>query len=151
MHSHVIVGVVVSLVLLCCATSGCGHCRGGGDGGGDGRASMTFVYLKTGPNSASHTPEQKSEIFKGHMANMTRLRDERTLIIGGPFVQPRDKAWRGIFIFDVADVGEAEKIGAAQTLFTHIAHGLGHAETNADLPPNLRLAYDGQRVTARLA
>jgi phosphoribosyl 1,2-cyclic phosphate phosphodiesterase len=46
---------------------------------------------------------------------------------------------------------EAEKIGAKLTLFTHIAHGLAHAETNAGLPEQIRLAYDGQRVTARLA
>jgi phosphoribosyl 1,2-cyclic phosphate phosphodiesterase len=43
---------------------------------------------------------------------------------------------------------EAKKIRARQTLFTHIAHGLGDAETNAELPDNVRLAYDGQRVTA---
>jgi phosphoribosyl 1,2-cyclic phosphate phosphodiesterase len=47
-------------------------------------------------------------------------------------------------------VVEAKKIGAKQTLFTHIAHGLAHAETNAELPDNIRLAYDGQRVTGRL-
>jgi phosphoribosyl 1,2-cyclic phosphate phosphodiesterase len=45
---------------------------------------------------------------------------------------------------------EAQKIGAKRTLFTHIAHGLPHAATNAELPKNIRLAYDGQRVTARL-
>ena len=45
---------------------------------------------------------------------------------------------------------EAKKIGAKQTLFTHIAHGLGDAETNAELPDGIRLAYDGQRVTGRL-
>ena len=33
-----------------------------------------------------------------------------------------------------------------QALFTHIAHELGHEETNALLPPHVRLAYDGQRV-----
>lgn len=47
-------------------------------------------------------------------------------------------------------VEEARKIGARQTLFTHIAHGLPHAETNAELPESVRLAYDGQRVTAKL-
>jgi phosphoribosyl 1,2-cyclic phosphate phosphodiesterase len=45
---------------------------------------------------------------------------------------------------------EAKKIRAKRTLFTHIAHGLGDAETNAELPESVRLAYDGQRVTARL-
>jgi len=47
-------------------------------------------------------------------------------------------------------VEAARRIGARQTLFTHIAHALGHEATNATLPPNMRLAYDGQRVTARL-
>jgi phosphoribosyl 1,2-cyclic phosphate phosphodiesterase len=45
-------------------------------------------------------------------------------------------------------VDEAKKIGAKQTLFTHVAHGLAHAETNAELPDDIRLAFDGQRVTA---
>lgn len=46
-------------------------------------------------------------------------------------------------------VAEAHKIGAKQTYFTHIAHALGHAATNRGLPDNIRLGYDGQRVTAR--
>jgi phosphoribosyl 1,2-cyclic phosphate phosphodiesterase len=44
----------------------------------------------------------------------------------------------------------AERIGARQTLFTHIAHAMPHAATNATLPAHLQLAYDGQRVTARM-
>ena len=47
-------------------------------------------------------------------------------------------------------VEAARRIGARQTLFTHIAHALGHEATNATLPPNMRLGYDGQRVTARI-
>ncbi len=31
----------------------------------------------------------------------------------------------------------------AMTYFTHIAHDLGHAETEAQLPDNVRLAFDG--------
>ena len=42
----------------------------------------------------------------------------------------------------------AARIGASRTLFTHIAHGLGHAETNAALPPGVELAHDGLRVRA---
>lgn len=37
----------------------------------------------------------------------------------------------------------ARRIGAKQTWLTHIAHELGHEETNAKLPDNIRLAYDG--------
>jgi phosphoribosyl 1,2-cyclic phosphate phosphodiesterase len=44
----------------------------------------------------------------------------------------------------------AQRIGARQTLFTHIAHGLGHAVTNAKLPAGMALAYDGQRIAAGL-
>jgi phosphoribosyl 1,2-cyclic phosphate phosphodiesterase len=34
----------------------------------------------------------------------------------------------------------------AHAWFTHICHDLGHAETNAKLPPNVRLAYDGLQL-----
>lgn len=40
-------------------------------------------------------------------------------------------------------VEAARKIGAKQTYFTHIAHELGHQSTNAELPENMALAYDG--------
>jgi phosphoribosyl 1,2-cyclic phosphate phosphodiesterase len=50
--------------------------------------------------------------------------------------------------FTVAQAIEvAKKIGAKQTLLTHICHDLGHAETSARLPEGVALAYDGQRVT----
>jgi phosphoribosyl 1,2-cyclic phosphate phosphodiesterase len=40
-------------------------------------------------------------------------------------------------------VEAAGRIGASRTYFTHIAHELGHAETNAELPAGMELAYDG--------
>ncbi len=40
----------------------------------------------------------------------------------------------------------AARIGAAQTLFTHISHDLAHEQTNQTLPPEVRLAYDGLRI-----
>jgi phosphoribosyl 1,2-cyclic phosphate phosphodiesterase len=40
-------------------------------------------------------------------------------------------------------VGWARRIGAKQTLFTHIAHELSHAATNRELPEGMALAYDG--------
>ena len=43
-------------------------------------------------------------------------------------------------------VAVAERLRARRTLFTHVAHDLEHAETNARLPPGMELAYDGQRV-----
>ncbi|MGP8252147.1 MAG: MBL fold metallo-hydrolase [Terracidiphilus sp.] len=51
-------------------------------------------------------------------------------------------------------VGQAlewsRKIGARQTWFTHIAHDLGHDETNRTLPENARLAWDGLSVPVTL-
>lgn len=37
----------------------------------------------------------------------------------------------------------ASQVGARQTYFIHIAHDLGHEETNAALPEGLALAHDG--------
>jgi phosphoribosyl 1,2-cyclic phosphate phosphodiesterase len=45
-----------------------------------------------------------------------------------------------------AAVAAAERIGARQTYFTHMAHELGHAETSRVLPAAMALAYDGLRV-----
>ncbi|MBI3971063.1 MAG: MBL fold metallo-hydrolase [Chloroflexi bacterium] len=40
----------------------------------------------------------------------------------------------------------ARQLHPRRTLFTHISHSLEHAETNAQLPPSMALAYDGQVV-----
>jgi phosphoribosyl 1,2-cyclic phosphate phosphodiesterase len=40
----------------------------------------------------------------------------------------------------------AGRISAKQTFFTHIAHAMGHTETNRLLPETMRLAFDGQSV-----
>ena len=39
-----------------------------------------------------------------------------------------------------------ERLKPRRAFFTHIAHELGHEATNAALPPNVRLAYDGLKV-----
>jgi phosphoribosyl 1,2-cyclic phosphate phosphodiesterase len=44
-------------------------------------------------------------------------------------------------------VEEAQRIGAKQTWFTHIAHALSHAQTNSELPPNIQLAHDTLTVS----
>lgn len=44
----------------------------------------------------------------------------------------------------------AKRIGARQTWFTHIAHELGHAETNRALPAGMALAYDGLTFSTTL-
>ena len=39
-----------------------------------------------------------------------------------------------------------ERVRPGATWFTHLCHELGHAETEAALPPGVRIAYDGLRL-----
>lgn len=44
-------------------------------------------------------------------------------------------------------VAAAKVIGAPRTFLTHLTHLTGHAETEANLPDGVRLAFDGLRFT----
>jgi phosphoribosyl 1,2-cyclic phosphate phosphodiesterase len=43
-------------------------------------------------------------------------------------------------------VAWARELAACRTFFTHMSHDLGHAQTEAQLPENVRLAYDGLEI-----
>lgn len=43
-------------------------------------------------------------------------------------------------------IAVVEQLQPKRAFFTHIAHNLEHEETNRNLPPNIRLAYDGQKI-----
>lgn len=43
-------------------------------------------------------------------------------------------------------IEHARRIGAGRTFFTHIAHELGHDETNQALPSGMALAHDGLMI-----
>jgi uncharacterized protein YciI len=97
-----------------------GGCAGGGGRAGQpgaGEARFVYVTLKSGPTSGQGAAADRQAMFRGHMANMQRLADEGKLIIGGPFAKPRDKAWRGVFVFDVASVDEAAALSASDPGF----------------------------------
>ncbi len=54
--------------------------------------------------------------------------------------------------FTIAEaLAAAARIRPRETLFTHIAHALGHQATNRLLPDGTRLAHDGERVTSYFA
>jgi phosphoribosyl 1,2-cyclic phosphate phosphodiesterase len=40
----------------------------------------------------------------------------------------------------------ARQLKPKRTIFTHMSHDLGHAQTNAMLPAGMELGYDGQRI-----
>lgn len=43
-------------------------------------------------------------------------------------------------------VAIARQLQPRRTIFTHMSHDLGHAETNAKLPAGMELGYDGLRI-----
>lgn len=66
------------------------------------------------------------------------LRGVRTLVLDAL----RHRRHPTHFSLDEA-VSVADRIGADQTWFIHMAHDLPHAQTDADLPEGVKLAYDG--------
>lgn len=78
--------------------------------GGDeyGMKPYVLVLLKTGSNKTTDKVILDS-LFKGHMANINRLANAGLLTVAGP-LQKNEKTYRGIFIFNVKTVEEANKL-----------------------------------------
>lgn len=79
---------------------------GGSDGG---MRNYVFVLLKTGPYSAKATEDEKKKLQAGHMASIGRWAKEGKLAVAGPFGK-NDRTYRGLYIFAVPTVEEAQKI-----------------------------------------
>ncbi|HYI11518.1 MAG TPA: YciI family protein [Thermoanaerobaculia bacterium] len=79
--------------------------------GADERGMKMYVLciLKTGPKDGEVQGEARKEIFAGHFANIGRLADEGKLAVAGPFGK-NEKAYRGLYIFNVSTIEEAEKL-----------------------------------------
>jgi len=75
----------------------------------NGMKRYVLVILKTGPNKVPAGPE-RDEMFKGHFANMSRLAAAGKLALAGPF--DGVDGWRGLFIFAVPDIAEAQALVA---------------------------------------
>lgn len=60
------------------------------------------------------SPEEMAELQRGHLANIARLAHEGKIIVAGPFESMGER--RGLFIFDVASVEEAEALCASDPL-----------------------------------
>lgn len=45
----------------------------------------------------------------------------------------------------------AEQLRPRRTFLTHMCHDLGHARTEAKLPPDVRLSYDGLKITSEVS
>lgn len=73
-----------------------------------GMKSYVLVILKTGENKSA-TKEETNNAFSGHMENIGRLVKEGKMIVAGPLGK-NDQTYRGIFIFDVPTIEEAQKL-----------------------------------------
>jgi len=76
------------------------------NGNDNGMKRYVFCILKTGTNTTA-TKEEQNIAFQGHMDNIKRLAKEGKLVVAGPFMK-NDKNYRGIFIFNVETVEEAQ-------------------------------------------
>jgi uncharacterized protein YciI len=74
-----------------------------------GMKSYVLVILKTGPNDDKIIDQkQRTELFRGHFANMNRLAKASKLVLAGPLME--DKPKRGLLIFNVKTIEEAEAL-----------------------------------------
>lgn len=73
-----------------------------------------FGVLVRGPAAKSrepvHTQAQREEIQKGHLAYMAELNKQGKLLAAGPFMEDGD--WRGIVVYRVATVADAQALAA---------------------------------------
>ena len=73
-----------------------------------GMRKYVMAFLLRGDRVSEYTPEQRSEIQSGHMANIGRMAEMGKLIVAGPFFGNDDL--RGIYIFDVQTLEEAKAL-----------------------------------------
>ena len=72
-----------------------------------GMKNYVLVMLKKG--TANITDKRiLDSVFKGHMANITKLADEKKLVVAGP-MGDNDKNYEGIFVFNTASIDEARQ------------------------------------------
>jgi phosphoribosyl 1,2-cyclic phosphate phosphodiesterase len=87
-----------------------------------------------------------------YLTDCSRIPDESWTLLEGLEVVVldalRERPHPTHFTIDEA-VETARRIGAPRSYFTHMCHDLGHAATNARLPPGMELAYDGLVIEIR--
>lgn len=72
-----------------------------------GMKNYVMAFLKVGPNRDQDSVTA-AQIQRAHMDNINRLVAEKKMIVAGPFLDDTDI--RGIFIFNVATIEEAEAL-----------------------------------------
>jgi uncharacterized protein len=73
----------------------------------NGMKTYVMAFLKAGPNR-NRPPQEAQKLQAAHRANINRLAAEGKLVLAGPFAD--DGPLRGIYIFDVTTIAEAEAL-----------------------------------------
>ncbi len=74
-----------------------------------GMHKYVMAFLKKGPNRNQEKNEAE-ELQRAHMDNINKLAEQGRLVLAGPFLDDGDI--RGVYIFDVETIEEAEKLTA---------------------------------------
>lgn len=72
-----------------------------------GMKMYALVLLKSGPRR-DLSKEETTRAFAGHMTNIERLAASGQLVFAGPF--EKNERFRGIFVFNVATIAEADAL-----------------------------------------
>jgi uncharacterized protein YciI len=72
-----------------------------------GMKTYVMAFLKSGPVKIQDSL-QRAVLLRKHLKNIRRLAAEGTLIVAGPFLD--NQTIRGVFIFNVESIQEAQKI-----------------------------------------
>ncbi len=73
-----------------------------------GMKMYVMAFLRKGRKRWMIDSARANQLQKAHMANINRLADEGKLVVAGPFGDDTDL--RGIYIFDVKTVAEAQQL-----------------------------------------
>ena len=114
---------------------------------------FTLCHLVTGPRSAEIEKEESDRVFAGHMQNIGRLAADHSLLVAGPFGDPRSDAnHRGIFVFDTPDPKVAESWTATDPAIQAGALGMELVRFTTEAPldrfPEIYEAYMEERGDA---
>lgn len=79
--------------------------------GADNYGMKTYVmaFLKDGPNKEINK-EEKSKLMRAHLDNIDKMANEGKLVLAGPFYSNPNSDMRGIYIFNVTTLAEAEAL-----------------------------------------
>lgn len=73
-----------------------------------GMKKYVIAFLYRGDRVGEYSEAERSEIQKGHMANITKLAEEGKMVLAGPFFGNEDL--RGLFFFSVNSIEEAKAL-----------------------------------------